>query len=182
MGAHFVGGGRLPGALVLAMLAVLVYLASAVLARWRLSPPGVLVALSAGQVALHHALAATEAASACTVPGNAHVGHHGATPGALAMSCDAVAAHAEHGVSVAMFGAHVVATLLSAAVLLLGERALWALLERVFLLFAVPGRRPAQLPPRRRARAWRRVQVPRRLSAGIDVAPRRGPPRGAPAF
>ena len=44
-----------------------------------------------------------------------------------------------------MSGAHVVATVLSAVVLLLGERALWALLERVLLLLAIPGRWPAQL-------------------------------------
>ncbi|WP_432502207.1 hypothetical protein [Kineococcus arenarius] len=172
--AHVAGGEELPPSLVLLALGALTGCAAFTLTGRRLSAPALLIALGAGQVALHAALRAL-AADTVDVPSH---GHHQEWVPLAAGALE----HAPGGGSpVPMLLAHAVATLAAALVLAHGERAVWSLwawlqpLRAVVLaVLRVPVLLPVAPVPVVVAARPRSV-VARRVA-------RRGPPAGlAPA-
>lgn len=155
---HRVGGGRLPGLPGLATLAALAAVPTAFATRRRLGLPSLVGLLAVGQLVLHTAFAALGADPGMPM-GHVHAGGGigGALPGP----------GADAGIELPMLAAHVVATVLTAAVLAWGERALWALWQRV---------RPRSLPGRPAVPTLLR----RAPGAHAAPAPARGCPRGLP--
>ncbi len=178
-GGHYLAGGDVPEPVVLALLAAFTQLACTLLVR-RLSFFAVLAAMILGQFLLHHAFLAAHGAGSCVAGAGAGAGapghHHGAT---LAATCGPVAAHGGHETA-PMVGAHAVATVLSAALLTCGDRALLALIRFVAPrlrtaysapVLARPAPRPRLTPVGRPCIAVPRVR--------LDSVSRRGPPAAA---
>lgn len=122
--AHVVGGGGIPPGLALALVPV-VALPAALLTRRRLGVVGVSLMLGAGQVVLHRVFEAAHAGAGMPGlapglpchPGAASIPVVPAIPGASAISGAA---------SGPMLLAHLVATIALVAVVLLGDRLLYA--------------------------------------------------------
>jgi len=177
-GAHFVAGGSLPEPLVLFLLGVFVQLGCVAVVR-RLSFPAVLAALSTGQVVLHLAYEAAAAGSGRGAGGSlaTSVGDHTGAAGSPPAGPVGHGAQLEHD-SVVMFAGHTVATIISALLLIHGDRAFQHLLRYTApaIVFRVP-----VLNCRAR---FRRVRVtatgpllPASPRISSDTASRRGPPR-----
>jgi hypothetical protein len=182
LGAHLLGGSRVPGGLGLAALATLCLAVAGLLALGRLRAATLLPALGALQVVLHVGLdVLTPAAHAAPTS----VGPHamaGMTvdPAALASTGSAPVMHMT--TSPGMVAAHAAAVLVTAFLLVAGDRAAlaavrwWSVVRlRVEAVVAGPvvGRRPA-FPVDATPGPCRALVVARR---GLG---RRGPPR--PAF
>lgn len=187
--AHVLGGGALPGGGVLAVLLGLVLVTCLVASDRRLGAPSIGAILGGGQLALHEAFAllgttGADAASLGHVVGSGHhavlvthAGQAGSDVGAAhAVGVDALGMHAMgsgHHLSLSMVLAHVLATVVTAAVLARGERALWLLAGWLAPVIRLLLERPAHWP---RPTAIT-VAVPRLRSAELVLAaPRRGPP------
>ncbi|MFC5994816.1 hypothetical protein ACFQE5_11400 [Pseudonocardia hispaniensis] len=142
--AHVLGGAPVPGP-TLAVGSALVLVIVSALAGQRLSGPALVALLAVGQFALHHVF----------------------TLGAADHAMD-------RGGSPAMLAAHVLATLVSAGVLLRGERAVWAMWS--WLCRLLPTVAALWLPvPARPHRRWTR-RAPRPRLVLLLTAARRGPP------
>ncbi|GAA4839905.1 hypothetical protein GCM10023221_17010 [Luteimicrobium xylanilyticum] len=124
LGAHLLGGSRVPGGLGLAALATLCLAVAGLLALGRLRAVTLVPALGALQVALHLGLDVLTPAAHPAVPSG--VGPHamaGMTldPGTLASAGTAPAMHMT--TSPTMVAAHAVAVLVTASLLVVGDRA-----------------------------------------------------------
>jgi hypothetical protein len=164
--AHLVGGGELPDpGLGLLLIAATGMVAVVVTAR-RCRLPMLLTVLGAEQLLLHALLDSSEPVAACAQPAV-----HG---GMVCLPVTGPAAVAVgHSLSLVMFSAHVLATVLTAWLLARGEAALWRLADRVVrAATAAVTSWPAAAP---------RVLVVsplRSMTARVlrDDAPPRGPP------
>ncbi|MGC5165628.1 hypothetical protein [Luteimicrobium sp. DT211] len=186
-GAHALGGGRIPGGLGLTALAALCVAVAGVLALGRLRAATLVPALGALQVTLHVGLGVLTSGSHATgpaslaahgMPGMAAV-PSGTSAHALTSAAAAGTAHMGMTASPGMLAAHAVAVLVTAVLLVLGDRA---------ALAAV--RWWSVVRPRVESVAAGPVVVPLRAAA-VDAAPgpcralvvarrglgRRGPPR-----
>ena len=133
--AHVAAGGAAPGPVVLLLLAGLVSLAAVLVTGTRLSLVRVGVSLTAMQVVLHEVFMWLGAPAACVMSGvsappGGPMGHGG---GAVPLAeCAGGMAHLGMGqrstfVAAAMFGAHVAAMAVMAALLAYGDQVLWFL-------------------------------------------------------
>ncbi|MFC8734529.1 hypothetical protein ACFT5B_18900 [Luteimicrobium sp. NPDC057192] len=193
LGAHVLGGSDVPGGLGLVALATLCVAVAGLLALGRLRAVTLVPTLGALQVALHlgldvltpgtHALdpAGAAALGAHVMPGMAPV-----APETTAHALDAAAAdgHMAMTTSPGMVAAHVVAVLVTAVLLVVGDRAAlgairWWSVVRPRVEAVVAG--PVAVPPR--AAAVDAVSQPcRALVVARRGLGRRGPPRGALAL
>lgn len=123
VGAHVVGGGEPPSGPAIGVLAVLVLVASSLLARHRLRLLTLVPALAVIETALHGVLSVLPTAAdlaAVQQPGH-QLGHqHGAT---LPAPLPVVAEHVHAGTSPAMLGSHLAATVVTAVLLIGADRA-----------------------------------------------------------
>lgn len=185
--AHLLGAGALPGPGVLAVLLGLVLATCLTASARRLGAGSIGAILGGGQLALHGAFTVlgttgADPASLGHVVGSGHhavlVTHAAQVAGDTHLTAThawpAHAAAGGHGhLSLTMLLAHVLATVVTAAVLARGERALWLLASWLAPVIRLLLDRPAH---------WARpaaisVAVPRLRSAELVLAaPRRGPP------
>jgi hypothetical protein len=129
--AHTAGGGHLPPAPVLALLAVLVLLPVTVLARQRLSFASVAAALGAGQLALHTAFSSLPGpVDHCSPAVISADGHHQAQtiPDCAAAGTGILALHVPALPGPVMVTAHILAVAATALLLAHGETVLWRML------------------------------------------------------
>jgi hypothetical protein len=176
-GGHLAGGGQLPAAAILAALSAVTLVPVAALTRFRLSWPALVGLLGAGQLWLHwafDALGGADAAppaSAALLPG--HLGHTGAAlePAFVGAAAESVHTAVADG---AMFVAHAIATVCTAALLARGERVLAALASWLHPLFRRP--EPAVIRPGRVPVPLPVPAVLPRTRAGVRLPTRRGPP------
>jgi len=167
--AHVLGGGALPGGGVLAVLLGLVLVTCLVASGRRLGAPSIGAILGGGQLALHEAFAllGTTGADAASLGHVVGSGHH------AVLVTHAGQAGSGHHLSLSMLLAHALATVVTAAVLARGERALWLLAGWLAPVIRLLLERPAHWP----RPAAITVAVPRLRSAELVLAaPRRGPP------
>lgn len=130
--AHTAGGGHLPPAPILCLLAALVLLPVTVLARRRLSLPSVAGALSAGQLALHTAFTSLPGpVDHCAPTAIAAHGHHQAQtiPDCATAAPGILALHLPTLPGPVMVTAHILAVAATALLLAHGEKMLWRMLE-----------------------------------------------------
>lgn len=179
--AHVLGGGTLPVAPVLVLLAALVNVPVTLLAGRRLGLRTLLALLAAGQWGLHHAFAWFATAPACT-GGSGHHGaghlHHGSTVVASCLPGDGSLAPVHSGGwELPMLAAHALAIVLTASALSRGEDALWLLVAWLRPLVEVPGV-PVPAAPAPRLQAIRALPVLRtRRAARANRL--RGPPQSS---
>lgn len=167
--AHVLGGGALPGGGVLTVLLGLVLVTCLVASGRRLGAPSIGAILGGGQLALHEAFAllGTTGADAASLGHVVGSGHH------AVLVTHAGQAGSGHHLSLSMLLAHALATVVTAAVLARGERALWLLAGWLAPVIRLLLERPAHWP----RPAAITVAVPRLRSAELVLAaPRRGPP------
>ncbi len=167
--AHVLGGGALPGGGVLAVLLGLVLVTCLVASGRRLEGLSIGAILGGGQLALHEAFAllGTTGADAASLGHVVGSGHH------AVLVTHAGQAGSGHHLSLSMLLAHALATVVTAAVLARGERALWLLAGWLAPVIRLLLERPAHWP----RPAAITVAVPRLRSAELVLAaPRRGPP------
>ncbi|RDV09407.1 hypothetical protein DXK94_13550 [Arthrobacter sp. RT-1] len=177
--AHTAGGGHLPPAPVLLLLAVLVMAPVMLLSRRRFRLPIMALILGGSQAALHSAFTALSGPSVhCAGPGVAAHGHHrqiaipscaGAPASAMELTGHALAALP----APAMLAAHLLAIAATAVVLARGEAALWQLKAWLAPLAAIL--HPVPLPAAYRVCALPKKAVMKRHLA-VRIPPRRGPP------
>jgi hypothetical protein len=178
--AHTAGGGHLPPAPVLGLLAVLVLLPVTVLARRRLSLASVAAALGAGQLALHTAFTSLPGPVDHCNPAviTAH-GHHQAQtiPDCATAGTGLLAMHIPALPGPVMVAAHILAVAATALLLAHGETVLWRMLA--WLAPRAIELRPSLLPQ------WT-VPAPLRSSCVPPLHPSlrtrlfRGPPAFSP--
>ncbi|MBZ2198672.1 hypothetical protein [Occultella gossypii] len=180
LGAHLSAGGTLGDPLVVAAAGAFTMLIAILVCGSRLNAVTVLALLGAGQLGLHHVFTATAglgATAGCST-GTAAAGHaHGAALSESVQHCVTPAGDG-HALTAAMLGAHVFATVLNAALLWRGDRALFALWTWWAPLLAVLFERTLPAVEANR-RPHRIAALPRRARpriAWLDLAPRRGPP------
>lgn len=196
--AHVVGGGHVPSGAAAGAAVVAVALAVHVATRWRLNTAAVFALLTGGQLLLHRAFMASDAArsgplgvgtlNAMPVGGLAHAHHPTIDPSTAVSSAASMASmHAASpagvevlpGALTPMLAAHVVATVLTTVVLAGLERVLWrirAWLSPLFVALLVPFRVVAvDLPRTSRATFEHR---PLHEVVLVRVLSRRGPPAG----
>ncbi|SDB89773.1 hypothetical protein SAMN05216410_0777 [Sanguibacter gelidistatuariae] len=206
LGAHLIAGGSAPAAPVLVLVAMFMLLTCVALAGRGFTPVRLLAVLGLGQVALHGVFSWLGTTACAVVPaapasGLGHAATHAhhqpdvaldlstclapGTPspaGSAPVESLAHAAHLGSGApaTVTMVAAHVVVTLLVAALVARGERALWRAAEVLVVcvrgtrLSAVPLVLPA--PDLATVMAGSPVLTPQPRHH-LAVAPRRGPPR-----
>ena len=192
--AHVAAGGASPEPGVLLLLAGCTGLMTWLLTGVRVSPVRVVVFLAAMQVVLHEAVMRLSVPAPCLMPvmdpaagGNAGMGPgmgHGGQP---VLECaTSMAPHPGLGprsifATTTMLGAHLIATMVMAALLAYGERALWFLAGLVRLPLCFSAVRPE--PPKIRLFPYGVPRVARACFASGGVG-RRGPPPGtsSPAF
>ncbi|MTB72355.1 hypothetical protein GGG17_10310 [Arsenicicoccus sp. MKL-02] len=171
--AHLLGAGALPGPGVLAVLLGLVLATCLTASARRLGAGSIGAILGGGQLALHGAFTVlgTTGADPESLGHVVGSGHHAVL---VTHAWPAHAAAGGHGhLSLTMLLAHVLATVVTAAVLARGERALWLLASWLAPVIRLLLDRPAH---------WARpaaisVAVSRLRSAELVLAaPRRGPP------
>jgi hypothetical protein len=139
--AHQLGGGRVPGALALVLLAVLLAPPTWLALGRRLSAPALVTLLGVGQVAVHLGLAAMAPGA-----GSAGAPHlHDALPTGLAAGSSAAPMAPMAGAGGPMLLAHVLATLVLAVVLARAEAALWHVVSSLLPRVVAPLRRPVLL-------------------------------------
>ena len=189
LGAHALGGSGVPGGLGLVALATLSVVVAGLLALGRLRAVTLVPTLGALQVALHLGLdVLTTGAHGLDPAASPALGTHtmggmGASPEATAHALHAAAGggHMAMATSPAMVAAHVVAVLVTAVLLVVGDRAAlgavrWWSVVRPRVEAVVSG--PVVVPPRAAT-----VDEAPRLCRALVVARRglgrRGPPRGA---
>ncbi len=172
--AHLAGGGQLPAAWVLAVTGAVLGVVAVTLTARRCHF-GLLLAALALQQGLLHVLfeSASRAVPGCSlvaVPAGpaGHAGH-----GAL-QACAMTSAMHPALPGWAMWGGHLLATLLTAALLARGEAWLWRAADRVVAVAtAAPGPRPQPRP----ARTAPPRALPRPVRRAWPAAGPRGPPR-----
>ncbi|WP_154796300.1 hypothetical protein [Occultella kanbiaonis] len=180
LGAHLAAGGTLGDPLVVAAAWAFTMLIAVGVCGGRLNAGTVVALLGAGQFGLHHVFTATAglgATSGCST-GVVGAGHaHGVALSETVQHCVG-APGGGHTLTAAMLGAHVLATVLNAALLWRGDRALFALWTWWAPLLAVLVERtlPAVEASRRPHGIAALPRVARPRIAWLDLAPRRGPP------
>lgn len=127
-GGHLAGGGHLPGPAILAAVCAVSMIPVAALTRFRLSFSALTGLLGAGQLWLHWAFGALQAASPTTASQPLIAGHarHSGTVLAAEALGGATPAHVSASDGL-MFAAHALATLATALIMARGERALGVL-------------------------------------------------------
>lgn len=169
--SHLVGGGSAPGPIGLVTALVLgSILGTALLGGDRLTPVRTAATIAGGQVVFHGVFSWGAVAPSLPAPA-AHAGH---LPDASLLATDALPAHDAS----AMLLAHLVAGLLSLAVLLLEQRLLDRLVasaRRALQRLSAPAAAP--LPLVARPRLGRPAEAVRPTCSGHRaLVPRRGPP------
>lgn len=128
-GAHLVAGQTLPAPALLLLLTALLLVPVSCLAQRQLSFTSLVLILGAGQVLLHEAFTAFAAPGPCrSIPHDAG-SQHGASSLDCPGSAPSLMAHDSFGdaPSLALFGGHLAAVVLTAWVMRRGEAALWLL-------------------------------------------------------
>ncbi|WP_024286232.1 hypothetical protein [Cellulomonas sp. KRMCY2] len=173
VGAHVVGGGEPPSGPAVGVLAVFVLVASSLLARHRLRLLTLVPALAVIETALHGVLSVLP--TAAELAGGQQPGHqHGAT---LSAPLPVVAEHVHAGTSPAMLGSHLVATVVTAVLLIGADRA--ARTTAHLLSTALPlllARPAAPTMTRVRLRTHAAAPLVRASAGGCRSHRRRGPP------
>ena len=175
--AHLVGGGQLPGAGLLLVLAVVTGAVAAVVTARRCRLPLLLTVLTVEQVGLHTLFTAGPLdcpAAPAVLTAAMPAGHTGSlicTPG-----LDATAGHPD---PLLMWAGHLLATALTGWLLARGEAVLWRLAERVVRAAHPPRTSWPALAPRPRAFPLL-LRLPAPPPEG-DAAPRGPPALGATA-
>jgi hypothetical protein len=166
LAAHLAGGGHRPPLTLLLVCAGLLGLTAVTATARRVRLRLLLPLLGAQQVLLHLAFDAGAGAAACGAV-DPHAGH---TAGAVLSCTPGAAAMAMPGWPMTL--AHVLAVVLTAWLLVRGERTLWALADRVVRVATA-----APAPRRRRAAVLLASRTPTavRTPARSPAAPR-GPP------
>ncbi|MFI9488095.1 hypothetical protein ACIG47_17035 [Promicromonospora sp. NPDC052451] len=173
--AHLEAGGHLPPAEAIALLGALLLAVTAVAVRRQVRWPGGLALAGLGQYALHRAF--TYLGGACAAPTLPDDGltawGHAHPAGAVLGGAGACAAGAEPTtLGAGMLLWHVVATVVSVALLVGVERGIWLLASWLVRPLAAA---PLRLPVVRRALVPVVPVVPSG-SVDLSVAPERGPP------
>lgn len=174
-GGHLAAGGYLPGPAILAAVCAVSMIPVAALTRYRLSFPALAGLLGAGQLWLHWAFGALQAAPPATAPQPLTAGHaqHPGTVLAAEAFAGATPAHVSASGGL-MFAAHALATLATALIMARGERALGVLASWLRPLVRRP--EPAGMVP---SRVPGPCAVPAILPAagpGLRLPTLRGPP------
>jgi hypothetical protein len=179
--AHTVGGGHLPPAPVLGLLAALVLLPVTVLARRRLSLSSIAVALGAGQLALHTAFTSLPGpVGYCSSAEITAHGHHQAQgiPDCAAAGAGILALSVPALPGPVMVIAHILAVAATALLLARGETLLW----RMLAWLAPPAIELLPSPvPQWTAPAPLSTSCVPRLHPCLRIRPLRGPPAFSPA-
>lgn len=169
-GAHTLAGGTLPAPEILVGLLALALAPVMILARAKITAPGMLVLLGAGQLALHQAFDAFTVSAAFIPAASEHL-HGQAVAGTLTAGPLMTGHTAAPGAL--MVALHALATLATALLLARGEAAVWALaawlrpLVHLPAALEIPVLPPAPAPPV--------VFVPSRWRS-LRLPARRGPP------
>ena len=175
--AHTAGGGHLPPAPVLCLLAAVVLLPVTMLARRRLSLASITGALGAGQLGLHTAFTSLPGpVEHCTTPaGIAAHGHHQAQtiPDCANAGAGLLALHLPAIPGPVMVAAHILAVAATALLLAHGEAVLWRTLA--WLTPPVIGLHPRPLPQWTAPAPLSTSCVPP-LHPALRTRPVRGPP------
>jgi len=177
--AHTAGGGHLPTAPVLGLLAALILLPVTVLARRRLGLGSIASALGAGQLALHTAFTSLPGpVDHCTAGIAAH-GHHQAQtiPDCAVAGAGFLALHVPAFPGPVMVTAHILAVAATALLLVHGETVLWRMLA--WLAPRAIELRPSVLPQWTAPAPLRSSCVPR-LHPSLRTRLFRGPPAFSP--
>ncbi|WP_369370086.1 hypothetical protein AB1046_14875 [Promicromonospora sp. Populi] len=179
LGAHLEAGGHVPPAEAVALLGALLLVVTAVAVRRQIRWPGGLALVGLGQYALHRAFSFL--GGGCAAPllsdggartgAHAHLGYPAAGPLAYETCAGAEAAAIDLG----MLAWHVLATVVTVALLVGVERGVWLLAAWLVRTFAVA---PLWLPVIGRVPASAALDVPV-VSVDVHVAPERGPPSSA---
>jgi hypothetical protein len=179
--AHTAGGGHLPPAPVLCLLAAVVLLPVTMLARRRLSLASITGALGAGQLALHAAFTSLPGpVEHCTTPaGIAAHGHHQAqtVTDCTAAGTGIPALHIAALPGPLMVTAHILAAATTALLLAHGETMLWRMLA--WLAPPATELRPGPLPQWTAPAPLQSSCVPP-LHPGLRTRLLRGPPASSP--
>lgn len=186
VGGHALAGGPLPGGSLVLVLALLTLAATALVARTPLRARSLLPFAGAAQLGLHGALSwltrgVAQPYPAASVGHPGHAGHAVSPLGATTSSAASTGGDHLHLPMAPMLAAHVVAGLLTVALLLGTERAVAAVVQRWSrLLPALLTGRPRPVAPRLRVPVPR-ASVDRVVAHGLGTggAGRRGPPAWA---
>jgi hypothetical protein len=173
-GAHVIGGGSAPGPAALLVLGVPVVWASLFLTMARRRWPIVIGALAVVQIGLHEGLRLLSEPMAASFGSPSPMAGHGVAMADMAMPApENVTGMA--GPSLSMVAAHLVATVLTGAVLAHGEQLLWSLWTWLRRSIIAPEPTPHFVPRVRNAFAWNETRslIPVLVDRSVR---RRGPP------
>lgn len=174
LAAHLLGGGDVPHAIVLVPLAAVALAAAVPLSARRVGLPGAVAMLGVGQLVLHHAFDALSGMGCAPAAGSASVQHVHAAAQTMQVACTSTHAGSAPALGgSAMLVVHVVATLLTAALIAGTDRALTWITTWMRPLVALLA--PVALP----ASATLPVKVEAHVPAArrdVAVVPLRGPP------
>ncbi|MEH0109671.1 hypothetical protein V6N00_08120 [Tersicoccus sp. MR15.9] len=174
VGAHALGGGVLPPVPILVVVAVLALIPTMLLAGRRLTLTVLASLLVAGQFVLHLVFTRL-AVPGSGVPATFLVGHgHHGGHDAGALDPSAVGSAMTASPSLPMMALHLLATLITAAILARGEAALVALLNWLRPLLHLPS--PARVVTSPRSTTGP-VATVRPARVALRLPRRRGPPR-----
>lgn len=175
-GAHTLAGGQLPPVPVTAACTALILLGVVLVTRWKLTATALAGILSAGQWTLHAAFSVLSESSPAGPAPVRHLHTAAAAGDLMAAAHDLPNSHLPADLDPSMLGAHVLATLVTAALLARGEAALWALAAWLRPLSGIPAvpvlATSPTIPP-----APRHAQVSRWRN--LRRHPLRGPPAAA---
>lgn len=173
--AHVEAGGHLPPAESIALLGTLLLVVTTLAVRRQIRWPGGLALAGIGQYALHNAFSFLGGACAPALlpDGGAHAHVAGAVTGPLAYGVCAGPEPAVLGLG--MLAWHVLATIVTVGLLVGVERGIWLLASWLVRPLVV---RLLRLPVAHRAPVPTTPATPSG-SAGLYVAPERGPPSSA---
>lgn len=188
VGAHLAGGGSLPGLGALVLLAIPVAWISFLLTRAQRGWPVIILALVGVEVGLHEGLSLLTAPVDHFLPMAGHGPLTGAHAGMMTHTASGLppaAGMSGMGLvpSLSMLAAHLVATVLTGAVLAYGEQLLWSLWSWWHHAVTVCADLVRLPVPRTSAPAWLLTVSPLPVPVNRHVW-RRGPPRlgaGLPA-
>lgn len=170
--AHSVAGGSVPGWPAMAVLAMPTTLVCVVLTGGRRGLVSLVSAMTLLQLALHEGFMVLTPTGCHGMLPSGHAAMHSGAP-ITVQTCAAAATTHSSGLSLGMLAWHGVATLLLAAALACGERALWHLRELVAP--ALPDRGLPAVALHRPAPARSQVVVPTAWTS-VSSLVRRGPP------
>lgn len=175
-GGHVIGGGNLPGPIVILILAAFILVPVVWLARHQLSLRSLLAVLAGGQLVLHEAFSVLATSGACHAADAGQSLDHGSPDCSVLGELLSPASH--HTSFLAIVG-HSLAVLATGWMLNKGEEAFWQLLVWLRPLAVLP--RPAQVFARQSKVFVSILPVLPALWRTLRADPVRGPPSMGPA-